>query len=252
MSVRIERRAGGALLHLVIEGPKGNVLDAATIGELRAALAGHAFRRVRAIAFEGAGAHFSFGASVAEHRREQAAAMLEAFHGLFRDLASLAIPTAAIVRGQCLGGGLELASWCTWIFAAPDARLGQPEIRLAVFPPMASLVLPWRIGGGAALDLCVSGRTIDAESARRMGLVHTVADDPRAAFDAFFEEHLAKASASSLRFAERAVRAPLLESLRTRLPELEKLYMDELMRTHDANEGIEAFLARRPARFEDR
>lgn len=252
MTVRVERRSEGKLLWLTIENGKGNVLDAATIAALRGALREHAQGGVHAIAFEGAGAHFSFGASVAEHRREEAPAMLEAFHWLFRDLAELAIPTAAIVRGQCLGGGLELAAWCTWIFASHDAKLGQPEIKLAVFPPMASLVLPFRIGGGAAMDLCVSGRSIDAEVARRIGLVHAVVADPTAAFEAFFAEHLAGTSASSLRYAERAVRAPLIEALRTELPALERLYLAELMETHDANEGIAAFLERRPPRFEGR
>lgn len=251
MSARIDEPLDDAgVLHLVLDAPKGNVLDLGMIGRLTTALHTGVTSSTRVVCFEGAGKHFSFGASVAEHRRAEAAAMLAAFHGLFRLLAELAVPTAAIVRGQCLGGGLELASWCTWVFASPDARLGQPEIRLAVFPPMASLVLPWRVGGGRALDLCVSGRTIGAEEARSMGLVTEVAADPRAAFDAFYEEHVAAASASSLRFAERAARGTLLEALRVRLPALERLYLDELMATHDANEGIEAFLDRRPPSFD--
>ena len=178
--------------------------------------------------------------------------MLDRFHALFRLLAKRAIPTAAIVRGRCLGGGLELASYCTWLVASPDARLGQPEIKLAVFPPMASLILPWRIGAGHALDLCVSGRTITAEEALRMGLVTAVANDPRGWFEDFFEAHLAKGSAASLRFAERAVRDALTVALETRLPALERLYLDELMKTRDANEGIRAFMAKEHPVYEHR
>ena len=244
-----ELQEDGSILRLWLAAPKANVLDAKMIDGLAAALDAHVGPRVKAIVFEGRGPHFSFGASVAEHTRAEAPAMLHRFHALFRQLGRLAIPTVALVRGQCLGGGLELASWCTWLAATPDARLGQPEIRLGVFPPMASLLLPWRLGGNGALDLCVSGRTVSGVDAHRLGLVTAVADDVDAWWNGFHRENLANASASSLRFAERAVRAGLLELLETRLPVLERLYLDELMATHDANEGIEAFLAKRTAGF---
>lgn len=248
--LRIEHRHDGGVLHLTLDAPKGNVLDRALIERLREALAACVRPEHRAIVFEGAGPHFSFGASVAEHRRQEARAMLDAFHGLFRQLAELSVPTAALVRGQCLGGGLELASYCTWILASPDAQLGQPEIRLGVFAPMASIVLPWRVGGGAALELCVGGGTISAEEAHRIGLVSRVAGDPRAAFDALYAEELAPRSASSLRFAERAARADLHDRMTQRLPLLEAMYLEELMQTADANEGIAAFLERRTPEFQ--
>jgi cyclohexa-1,5-dienecarbonyl-CoA hydratase len=111
---------------------------------------------------------------------------------------------------------------------------------------MASLLLPWRIGGGAALDLCVSGRAVDAAEAHRIGLVNAVAEDPEAWVNALFAESLRPTSASSLRFAERAARADLARRMEQDLPALERLYLDELMTTHDANEGIAAFIERRP------
>lgn len=241
----------GALLRLRLARPKANLVDAEMIRALHGALV--EFHKhpgsLRGALLDAEGPHFSFGASVAEHRKEQAKAMLESFHALFHRLAALSVPTAAIVRGQCLGGGLELASFCTWIFAAPDARFGQPEIQLGVFPPMASIVLPWRIGGGAALALCVGGASIDASEAARIGLVTRVADDPRASFDALYAEQLAGKSASSLRFGERAARAGLYEQLARRLPRLESMYLAELMETRDANEGIAAFLERRVPDF---
>jgi cyclohexa-1,5-dienecarbonyl-CoA hydratase len=91
--------------------------------------------------------------------------MLPAFHNLFRLLLERSVPTFAAVRGQCLGGGLELAAFCSWIIASPRSMFGQPEIKLAVFPPMASVLLPWRLGGARGLDLCVSGRSVNAEEA---------------------------------------------------------------------------------------
>jgi cyclohexa-1,5-dienecarbonyl-CoA hydratase len=222
----------------------------AELGRVLAPLGGaDADPRLKAIVFEGAGAHFCFGASVAEHTRERAPGMLRQFHALFRRLAALSVPTVAVVRGACLGGGLELASWCSFVFASPEATFGQPEIKLGVFPPMASLILPWRLGGGRALDLCVSGRTIGAELAHAWGLVHQVAADPAQAATRFIADELEPRSGSSLRFAERAARRALIGALDDALPALERLYLDELMATPDANEGITAFLEKRPARW---
>ena len=247
-----ELREGGAMLRITLNSPKGNVLAGAMIAAIDAALDAHVGPGTKLVVFEGAGKHFSFGASVEEHQRERARGMLESFHALFRKLGKLAIPTCAIVRGQCLGGGLELASFCSFVIATPDAKLGQPEVRLAVFPPMGSIVLPWRLGGAHALDLCVSGRTVTATDAKRMGLVNEVAEDPEAWLSALWAEAFAGASASSLRFAERAARRDLLVRLERDLPELERMYLDELMNTHDANEGIAAFLERRAPTWEAR
>jgi cyclohexa-1,5-dienecarbonyl-CoA hydratase len=237
----------GAGLKLVLDAPKANVLDAEMMAEIR----GHLRTTVpgtpglKLIVFEGEGSHFCFGASVKEHQREQAAQMLAGFHGMFLDLIELAVPTAAVVRGQCLGGGMELAIFCHWIFASPSARFGQPEIQLGVFPPPASVILPLKLGQAAADHLCLSGESWTAEQARAAGLVHEVADDPMVALDAFFDKHLKPKSASSLRMATRAVRNGFHQTLRQQLPALERLYVDELMATHDANEGIAAFLEKR-------
>lgn len=241
-----EKREHGAALWLTLNAPKANILDGAMIRAIRAALDEEVDRDTKLVVFEGAGKHFSFGASVAEHQRAQAPDMLECFHGLFRRLLELAVPTCAIVRGQCLGGGLELASYCTFLVATPDARLGQPEIKLAVFPPMASILLPWRLGGGRALDLCVSGRSMDADEARRDGLVNEVTEDPEGWVRALFASVLRPTSAVALRFAERAARGELSRRIAEQLPALERIYLDELMATRDANEGIAAFLERRP------
>jgi len=248
--IRVEERHDGQFLHITLDAPKANVLDAEMIRAIDATVKEHASAPdLKAIAFEGAGEHFSFGASVEEHQADQAAGMLTTFHGMFRTLAQAAVPTFAIVRGQCLGGGLELASYCSWIFASKEAKLGQPEIKLAVIAPMASLLLPWRIGGAAAIHLCVSGRSIDAAEAHRIGLVHDVSEDPAAACEKFFHKNLAGLSASSVRYAERGVRIPLARRFETDLPALERLYLDELMKTHDANEGIASFLEKRRPSF---
>ncbi len=249
--LRIEVRDDGQVLHLLLDAPKANVLDANMLAGISAAYDEHAERpRLKAVVFEGAGSHFSFGASVAEHTREEAPRMLATLHGLARKMVRAGVPTLAVVRGQCLGGGLELAGLATWIFASPTAMFGQPEIKLGVFPPLASVLLPWRLGGARALDLCVSGRSIDAQTALQWGLAQSVTDDPAAAAAEFVTKELLPKSGSSLRHAERAVRAELLRRLDEDLARLERDYLDDLMTTHDANEGIGAFLEKRAPRWQ--
>jgi cyclohexa-1,5-dienecarbonyl-CoA hydratase len=220
---------------------------------LRAALGEHLTdARLRAVLLEAEGPHFSFGASVEEHLPGSCAAMLRELHALILQLVGSPVPVLVAVRGQCLGGGLELAAAGHMIFAAPGAMFGQPEIRLAVFAPAASCLLPEKIGPSRAEDLLFSGRSIGAEEAYRIGLVNAVADDPSQAALAYFEEHLAPRSASSLRLAVRAARYDLVNRIRRKLAEVERLYLEELMATHDAVEGLTAFIGKRPAAWEDR
>ncbi len=251
--LHVELEKDGALLRLRLSRPKANIVDAAMIAALRAALDLHlSGARLRAVLLEAEGPHFSFGASVEEHLPASCAAMLRELHALILLLVASPVPVLVAVRGQCLGGGLELAAAGHRIFAAPGATLGQPEIKLAVFAPAASCLLPERIGHPRADDLLFSGRGIGAEEAHRIGLVDALADDPNAAALAYFEEHLASLSASSLRFAVRAARYDFVYRIRRKLAEVERLYLEELMATHDAQEGLSAFIAKRPPVWEDR
>lgn len=250
--VRIESLQGDSLWRIVLDAPKANILDATMLEGLAHALVEAAKEpRLKALLFVGEGAHFSFGASVEEHRKAQVGTMLRAFHGVFRALARTSLATLAVVRGNCLGGGLELASFCTRVFAAPDAKLGQPEIKLGVMAPVASLVLPSRCGQAVAEDLCLSGRVIDAEQALAIGLVDEVAADPQARAVEWFQTHLAPHSAASLRRAVAAVRHGFLQRFLPQLDALERLYLEDLMATQDANEGIEAFLGKRKPVWRD-
>jgi cyclohexa-1,5-dienecarbonyl-CoA hydratase len=250
--LHVELEKDGALLRLRLSRPKANIVDAAMIAALRSALREHLpGARLRAVLLTAEGPHFSFGASVEEHLPGSCAAMLRELHALLLTLVESPVPVLVAVRGQCLGGGLELAAAGHRIFAAPGATLGQPEIKLAVFAPAASCLLPERIGLSRAEDLLFSGRSIGAEEAHRIGLVDALADDPSAAALLYFEEHYAPRSASSLRFAVRAARFDLVLRVRRKLAEVERLYLEELMATHDAVEGLTAFIAKRPAVWED-
>ncbi|MDE2362394.1 MAG: cyclohexa-1,5-dienecarbonyl-CoA hydratase [Hyphomicrobiales bacterium] len=242
----------GKLLRLRLDRPKANILDAAMNAALENALTQHAGDAgLRAVLIDASGAHFSFGASIEEHLPAQCAAMLEGFHRLVLTIFSSEIPVLVAVRGQCLGGGLEVASAGHLLFAAPDAKFGQPEIVLGVIAPAASCLLPERIAPASADDLLLSGRAIDAEEAWRIGLAHDVSGDPEAAALAWFDRHLAPKSAKALRFATRAARCDAVDRIAAKLKRVEKIYLDELMATSDAVEGLTAFIEKRPARWKD-
>jgi cyclohexa-1,5-dienecarbonyl-CoA hydratase len=243
----------GALLRLRLARPKANILDAAMIAALERAFgeqAGHS--GLRGVLIDHDGPHFSFGASVEEHLPGKCEAMLRGLHALVQRMLAWRAPILVAIRGQCLGGGLELACAGNLLFAGTEAQFGQPEMKLAVFAPAASVLLPARIGQSRAEDLLLSGRSIDASTALAWGLANEVAEDPEAAALAYFDMHLANKSASSLDYALRAVRAPLAEAARRRFSEVEALYLGGLMGTHDAVEGLQAFMDKRTPKWEHR
>jgi len=251
-AIRLLPRDGG-LRRVVIDRPPGNVLDVEAFGEMRRAIGEVAADpESRAIVFEGAGTNFSFGASVAEHLPGRVAELLAAFRAVLADLEASGVPSASLVRGQCLGGGLELAAWCGRVFCDSTARFGAPEVRLGVFPPIAAIALPWRVGGPAATEMILSGSAVEGEVAARIGLADSCTADPSAALQAWFEETLAPKSTAALRFAFRAVRRPLARALADDLPALERVYLEELMRLRDPVEGLNAFLEKRKPRWENR
>jgi cyclohexa-1,5-dienecarbonyl-CoA hydratase len=254
-AVTLRAHDDGAFVELRLARPPRNVLDGAaldTLSRLAAAVAGPPHARARAILLAADGPSFSVGASVPEHARAHAADMLARFHRAIRALLDCDLPIVAAVRGHCLGGGLELALLASHIVIAPGAVLGQPEIRLGALAPVASLLLPRRIGQGRAEALLCSGQTVDHTAALATGLVGEIADDPEAAAMAWIRAHLVPHSATSLRLATRAARISLRHELDLHLPALERLYTEELSPTHDAEEGVRAFVDRRAPRWEHR
>lgn len=234
------------ILQLTLNAPKGNVLDKQMMTEITAAVQQEGKKpAVKALVFQGEGEHFSFGASVPEHQKEQVSEMLSTFHQLLRALIESSKPMFALVLGQSLGGGLELAAFCHWIFASEEAQFGQPEIKLAVFPPVASLILPYRIGQSAADDLILSGRSISAREAQQLGLVHSVSATPEKALDEFITGHILPKSGVALRFGVKSSRYEMVQSFLKNIEAVEKLYVRELMACEDPNEGIRAFMEKR-------
>jgi cyclohexa-1,5-dienecarbonyl-CoA hydratase len=235
--------------------PKGNSVTLEMIESLRAALEPLPENsRLKLVTIEGAGDDFSFGAHVAEHTPDRIGRVLPAFHRLIMDLVELPVPTASLVRGRCFGGGFELALATDFIFAAESASFSLPEIALGVFPPAASVLLPWRAGGALAIRTILTGERRDARAWERDGLVTLVTAEADLERDvtAWYASHLGGRSAIALRHAVTAARSGLVSALRAQLPALERLYLGDLMRTADAAEGMAAFLEKRPPAWRDR
>lgn len=244
--VRLESLDAGAFWRVVLATPKANILDAAKIDALR-----QIFERARCEAalkgllIDSEGPHFSFGASVEEHLPERCAAMLASLHAMAHSMLACNVVCVAAVRGQCLGGGLELVSLCQRVFVSHDAKLGQPEIALGVFAPIGSIALRERVRRPVAEDLLTSGRSMGGAEAVACGLADELSADPTEAAQAYLRTNFAAKSASSLRFAVRAARAELVGRYARELERLERMYLDELMPTADAVEGLRAFVERR-------
>jgi len=234
---------------VILDDGKANILDAIMMGEITDFLVSLKSRKdIKMVTFEGAGNNFSYGASVAEHTKEKAAAMLEGFHNMFYALVNLHLPTLAKISGQCLGGGFELPLACNFIFADRSAKIGQPEVILGVFAPPASVMLPLKVGNAKADELLITGRIIAAGEAKSMGLVNEIFEDKAAmdeATDEWIRKYILGKSASALRFATRAARASFDYFMLKQLPDFSRMYVNEMMETHDANEGINAFLEKR-------
>jgi cyclohexa-1,5-dienecarbonyl-CoA hydratase len=245
--------AEGRLLRLRLSRPKANLIDAEMIAALDAALVEHLKNSsLAAVLLDAEGPHFSFGASVEEHLPAQCAAMLQGIHRLVMRLVESPVPVLVAVRGQCLGGGLEVALAAHLVFVAPDAVLGQPEMKLGVFAPAASCLLPELVGPARAIDLLLSGRNISGTEAAAMGMVGAIAADPERAALNYFDQHLKPKSSSSLRYAIKAARLDYAARVRAKIAAVERTYLDELMKTHDAVEGLEAFVAKRAAQWQHR
>ncbi len=244
--LKVERTHEGRLLHLTLAAPPANIVDAAMMEALGAALEeAEADGSLAAVILGHEGKHFSFGASVEEHLPGSFEGMIRGFHALCRRLAGFPVPLVASVGGQCLGGAMEIVLLASRVFAGPKARLGQPEIQLGVFAPVASVLLPDRIGQGRAEEILLTGRSLGAEEALALGLVHEIAEDPKATAVLWAEAHLLPKSAFALRQATLAAREGWRARFEADLARVEARYLNTLMAGADPVEGLKAFLEKR-------
>lgn len=247
-TVTVERANGVA--RVVMNKPPLNVVDIAMMDELTAAFKPlREDRSTKVIVLAAQGKAFSAGVEVADHTPDKVESMIEKFHSIFRTMWTLDQPIVGAVQGAALGGGCELAIACDLLIASEKAKFGQPEIKLGVFAPIATLLLPQLIGRMKANELLLTGDTIDAREAERIGLVNQVV--PIDSFDAAVNAFVARLtclSGAALRHSKRAIGL----GVENGLTEIERCYLNELMHTEDAVEGLNSFMEKRAPVWKER
>lgn len=245
IQLQIEDRVG----RITLARPPLNVITIPMMKEINRAFDEFESRRdMMAIVFsaEKDSRAFSAGVAIEDHAEDLVYQMLESFHEIFRWLEQIGKPTIALVDGAALGGGCELIAACDIVIASERARFGQPEIKIGVFPPVAAVLLPRIIGHKKARELLMTGELISANEALQLGLINHLV--PSSEIENKLHEILSKLrelSSSSLTSTKRALDSttgmPFSEGLR----KTEDIYLNELMRTEDAKEGIKAFMEKR-------
>ena len=244
---RIQTEFDGAVAYVTLSHAPVNVIDFAMIDELKGF-----FRKLRdqprlcALVFRGSGRAFSAGVDIPSHLPETVDAMIREFHSVFEALDELSVPTVALVQGVCLGGACELVGYLDLVIATEQARFGVPEIKLGVYPPVAAALFPRRFGYQAAMQLLFTGEIIDAAAALQVGLVSRVVSENDAG--PVLEEalrHYRVKSASSLRVVKQAALRARGFTFRELVAPSEAIYLQELMATSDAVEGLQAFIEKR-------
>jgi cyclohexa-1,5-dienecarbonyl-CoA hydratase len=243
-----------SVARITLNQPPLNIIDIPMIGEMHSALTRiHSTSNVKVLVIDHQGKAFSAGVSIKDHAPDKVGEMLEKFHGMFRLLDSLAVPNLALVDGMALGGGCELAVFCDIVMASDRATFGQPEIKVGVFPPMAAVLFPRLIGRNRTLELLLTGEVVDAAEAQALGLINKVF--PAQSFREKADEFISKLTSLSgpvLRLTKRAVDRGLYGSVSEGIKDVEQLYLDELMQTEDAHEGLNSFLEKRKPAWKEK
>ncbi|MFQ6015614.1 MAG: enoyl-CoA hydratase/isomerase family protein [Anaerolineae bacterium] len=244
----------GAVAKLTIARPPLNILDIATMKEIDSVLASlEGDAETKVLVLTGEGKAFSAGVDVADHTEEKVDEMMTVFHRICRRLFSLGMPTVAVLNGMALGGGCELAVCCDLVIASEKARIGQPEITVGVFPPVAAVVFPRLLGRFKTLELLLTGEAVEAREAERIGLISKAV--PHDQLQTATDELVGKLTGMSgvlLRLTKQAVYQGLDLSFDAALDGSERIYLEELMKTEDVHEGLQAFMEKRPPVWKDR
>jgi cyclohexa-1,5-dienecarbonyl-CoA hydratase len=241
-------------IDLYLRRPPLNILNIEMMNEINRALKAVIPRTdLRALVIRSEEKAFSAGVDVGEHSADKVNEMMSAFGGMFRLLDQVKGITVALVKGAALGGGCELATYCDIILAADKAKFGQPEITVGVYAPVAVAVFPRLVGRHRALELLISGDVILGEEAQRIGLVNRVF--PIDQFDQGAEEFLTKIvikSASVIALTKQVIDRGLSLGVPAAVKNAEEVYLKELMELRDSQEGISAFLEKRPPKWENK
>jgi cyclohexa-1,5-dienecarbonyl-CoA hydratase len=251
-ALRFETANG--IARITLDRPPANVLSVDTMREINSALEALEYQRdVKLVVLSAAGKYFSPGFELGDHLGDRAYIMLEEYHGIFENLAKTDKPSLAVVAGPALGAGSLLAAGCDIVYAAASAKFGHPEVKGGVFNPMAAALLPRLVGRKKAFEMLLGGQSITAAEAERIGLITRAVPDDKleaevAALVQRFQDSSAVVMQNTRRGISGALDLPLLDAIR----HAEDVYLNVLMSTEDAEEGLKAVMAKRKPVWKDR
>jgi cyclohexa-1,5-dienecarbonyl-CoA hydratase len=227
--------------------PPVNVLNIEMMKEINQALKDFQNRSLKVLILDADGKAFSAGVDIADHTKEKVNEMIQVFHDIFTNLLKIEAPTVALVNGAALGGGCEVAMFCDIVIASEKSKFGQPEIKVGVLPPVAAAIFPKLMWSKKALELIVTGDVIKADEAKDLGLVNHIlpVENFEEEAEKFITEKLASNSAVVMQLTKRAFIEGATQNYSNSIKKIEDIYLNELMKTDDANEGLAAFMEKR-------
>jgi cyclohexa-1,5-dienecarbonyl-CoA hydratase len=233
---------------ITFNSPPLNVLNIEMMKEINQAIKEFQSIKLKVLILNANGKAFSAGVDVSDHTKEKVKGMIQIFHEIFTNLLKIKAPTVALVNGAALGGGCEVATFCDIVIASEKSKFGQPEIMVGVFPPVAAAIFPKLMWSKKALELMLTGEIIRANEAKELGLVNHIlpVEDFEAEAEKFVNDKLANNSAVVLQLTKRAFIEGATQNYSESIKKIEDIYLNDLMKTSDANEGLSAFLEKRP------
>jgi cyclohexa-1,5-dienecarbonyl-CoA hydratase len=250
----IQHRIESGVARMTLNRPEHNLLNEAMLRELADGITFVAERDdVKLIVLDSSCKVFCGGIDIGEYTSERVFQMLDAFHSVFTGILETAKPVMTIVNGPAIGGGAELAAFGDLVVATPKARFAQPEITIGVFPPLASTILPFLVGPKIALELVLLGEPVSAERALELGLVNRLV--PEAKLEATVSELMARITSHSgpvLTMAKKAILGGMGLSLRDGLKNSMSIFLNELYRLEDSQEGLRALVEKRKPNWKNR
>jgi len=250
----VKIRLDGGVARMTLSRPEHNLLNEAMLRELAEGIEHVGSREdIKIILLDSACKVFCGGIEVGEYTSQRVFQMLDAFHAAFAAMVDVAKPVICVVNGPAIGGGAELAAFGDMVIATPKARFAQPEITIGMFPPLASTILPYLVGPKVALELVLTGEPVTAERALDLGLVNRLV--PEAQLESTVKDLLARMTGHSgavLTMAKRAILGGMGMSLRDGLKHSMGIFLNELYRLEDSQEGLHALVEKRKPNWKNR
>jgi cyclohexa-1,5-dienecarbonyl-CoA hydratase len=250
----VKLRLESNVARMTLNRPEHNLLNEAMLREIADGISFAGERDdIKLIVLDSACRVFSGGIDIGEYTSQRVFQMIDAFHAAFSSMLEIGKPVLCVVNGPAIGGGAELAAFGDLVIATPKAKFAQPEITIGFFPPLASTILPYLVGPKKALELVLTGEAVTAEQAHEMGMVNRLV--PEAQLEKAVSELVARISGHSgpvLTMAKKAILGGMGLSLREGLKHSMNIFLNELYRLEDSQEGLHAMVEKRKPNWKNR